>query len=178
MTHHKFQLRTKSCRFAIAAAVLLTMMSLVGLTSLHAEEVTIGNLKVSGAWARATPSGAKVGGGYLVIENSGPTTDRLIAVQAEIADHVEIHEMSIVGDTMKMRPLPNGLPIEPGQRVELKPGSFHLMFMGLGKPLVEGGTFTTTLRFEKAGEVSATFRVEKIGSKGPLTGTQSHHSHH
>lgn len=162
----------------ILTALGLTMLAVLLTTSPRAEEVTLGSLKISSAWARATPSGAKVGGGYLVIENSGTSADRLIAVQAEIADHVEIHEMSFVGDTMKMRPLPNGLLIEPGQRVELKPGSFHLMFMGLRQPLVDGQTVKTRLRFEKAGEVSTNFRIEKIGSKGPVTKNESHHSHH
>src|SRR5215471_18548957 len=93
----------------------------------RADEVKVGDLVITQAWTRATPKGAKIGGGYLTIENKGTTLDRLIGVSAEIAGSVQVHEMSMDKGVMKMRPLENGLAIEPGKTVKLAPGGYHLM---------------------------------------------------
>ncbi len=75
----------------------------------------------------------------------------------------EIHEMSMDGGVMKMRPLPKGIEIKPGETVELKPGSYHLMFVGLKQPFEKGKRVKGTLQFEKAGTVEVEYVVEAIG---------------
>jgi copper(I)-binding protein len=95
----------------------------------RAEEVKAGDLVITEAWTRATPKGAKIGGGYLTIENKGTAPDRLIGSSADIAGSVQVHEMSIDKGVMKMRPLENGLAIEPGKTVKLTQGGDHLMMM-------------------------------------------------
>ena len=132
--------------------------------------VTLGSLEISGAYSRATPPGAPVGGGFLTITNSGDD-DRLIGVRADaLTDHAEIHEMAMEGDVMRMRALPDGLPVPAGATVELTPGGYHLMFMELKQPLVEGQTVDVTLSFEKAGEVVVPMTVGPMnagkGGKG------------
>lgn len=112
-----------------------------------------GDLTVTNPFARATPPRAPVAGGFLTVANHGAEDDRLVSVSAPFSDRAEIHEMAMEGDTMKMRQLPDGLPIPAGQTVELKPGGYHLMFMDLKAPLVEGDVAEITLTFEKAGEL-------------------------
>ncbi len=123
----------------------------------------IGALDIAHPWTRATPKGAAIAGGYLSITNKGTTPDRLVGGSLSIADRLEIHEMKMQGTVMQMRPLPAGLEIKPGATVELKPGSFHLMFMGLKEPVVVGKRVKGTLVFEKAGTIEVEYAVEPVG---------------
>ncbi len=91
----------------------------------------VGALVIEAPWARATPGGAKVGGAYLKITNTGTEADRLVGGTLPVAAAVEVHEMSMTDGVMKMRKLDKGLEIKPGQTVELKPGGYHIMFTGL-----------------------------------------------
>jgi len=126
----------------------------------------VGDLVVVSPWTRATPGGAKIAGGYLKITNNGTVADRLVGATSVGADHVQIHEMSMTDGVMKMRPLADGLDIKPGETVELKPGGFHMMFMGIKQPLKQGDTLKATLKFEKAGTVDVSFGVNAIGATG------------
>ena len=132
-----------------------------------AQEVKAGDLVITQAWSRATPSGAKVGGGYLTIENKGSTPDRLIGGSADVADKVQVHEMAVNNGVMTMRPLDKGLVIEPGKTVKLAPGGYHLMLLDLKGPLKQGDKLSVTLEFERAGKVSLLLDVQGIGAQGP-----------
>lgn len=134
----------------------------------QAHEYQVGPLKIGHPWARATPKGATVAGGYLKITNTGTTPDRLIGGSAGFAGRFEIHEMRTVEGVMQMRAQPKGIEIKPGETVELKPGSFHLMFMELKQPLVKDQKPrpTGTLVFEKAGAIEVEYAVEAVGG-GP-----------
>ena len=129
-----------------------------------AHEYKLGALKIGHPWARATPKGASVGGGYLTITNTGSSPDRLIGGSTAGAKHFEIHEMKMDNGVMKMRMLPNGIAIKPGQTVTLSPEGYHIMFTGLKAPLVKGEHLDATLKFEKAGAVKVYFLVEGIGA--------------
>jgi len=135
--------------------------------SVRADEVKAGDLVITQAWSRATPGGAKVGGGYLTIENKGTTPDRLIGGSADVAAKVQVHEMSMNNGVMTMRPVEEGLVIEPGKTVKLAPAGYHLMIMDLKSPLKQGDKVPVTLEFEKAGKVAVTLDVEGIGAQGP-----------
>src|ERR1700750_2141952 len=124
----------------------------------------LGDLTVTSPWTRATPGGAKIAGGYLKITNNGTSADRFVGAKSDTSDRVEIHEMSLSDGVMKMRPLPNGLEIKPGETVELKSGGYHLMFMDLRQPLKQGDTFKATLQFEKAGSLDVNFSVRALGA--------------
>ena len=132
-----------------------------------AEEIKAGDLVISQAWSRATPGGAKIGGGYLTIENKGTTPDRLIHTSGDFAGKIEVHEMAMKNGVMTMRPLDNGLTIEPGKIVKLAPGGFHLMMFDLKSPLKQGDKVPVILEFEKAGKVTLSLDVEGIGAQGP-----------
>ena len=131
------------------------------------KSIKAGSLVIEAPWTRATPSGAKIAGGYLKITNSGAEVDRLIGGTLPVAGMVEVHEMSMDGGIMKMRKLERGLEIPPGKTVELKPGGYHIMFMDLKQPLKQGETIKGTLRFEKAGSVDVAFDVQAIGATQP-----------
>ncbi|THK38456.1 copper chaperone PCu(A)C [Ensifer sp. MPMI2T] len=115
--------------------------------------VEAGDLEISGGAIKAMLPGAKVGGGGLVVKNSGSADDRLLAVESPAAGRVEMHEMKMENDVMKMRKLEEGVVIPAGATVELKSGGLHLMFMEVTKPFAEGETVPVMLTFEKAGKV-------------------------
>src|SRR6202012_3388054 len=128
-----------------------------------AEDVKAGDLVISQAWSRATPNGAKIGSGYLTIENKGGVADRLVSVSADVAGKTEVHEMAMKDGVMTMRPLDNGLTIDPGKTVKLAPGGYHLMMFDLKSPLKQGDTLPLTLKFEKAGKVQLSLDVGGLG---------------
>ena len=136
----------------------------------RAEEVKAGDLVITQAWTRATPRGAKTGGGYLTIENKGTSPDTLLGGSADIAGSVQVHEMSMDNGVMKMRPLDKGLAIEPGKTVKLAPGGYHLMMMDLKSPLKQGDKVPVTLDFEKAGKVKVSLDVQGVGAQAPAGG--------
>jgi uncharacterized protein YcnI len=133
-----------------------------------------GPIAVEAAWSRATPGGARVGGGYMRIVNRGAEPDRLIGGTVEVAKKFELHETSIEGGVARMRPVEGGLLIRPGETVELKPGGLHAMLVDLARPLNEGETIRGTLVFEKAGSVPIEYRVTGIGAQSAGGG----HDHH
>ncbi len=126
---------------------------------------TLGDLTLSGAFSRATLPGAPVAGGFLDIRNAGAAADRLVGASADFAAKTQIHEMALVDGIMKMRELPDGLALPAGETTHLKPGGYHVMFIDLKAPLVEGTTVQVTLRFEHAGEVTLPFAVMSPGAK-------------
>jgi hypothetical protein len=135
--------------------------------SVSAQEIKAGGLVLSHAWARATPGGAEVGGGYLTIENKGTAPDKLLGGSSPASAEIEVHEMAMKNDVMTMRPVSGGLSIPPGQTITFAPGGYHIMMMGLKAPLKQGDRVPMTLQFEKAGKVNVTLDVQSIGATKP-----------
>ncbi len=127
------------------------------------ETVKVGALEISGGAVRAMLPGAKVAGGGFTVRNDGGEADRLIAVESPAAGRVELHEMTMENDVMKMRKLDDGIAIPAGETVELKSGGLHLMFMDVATPFGEGQTVPLTLTFEKAGKVDYVLPVGAAG---------------
>jgi copper(I)-binding protein len=155
-------------KFIAAAGLALALTAPVAAQTTTATGVTL-----TPAWTRATPPGSKVAGGFMTIENKGAAADRLIGGTAEVSNIFEVHEMAMDKGVMKMRALEKGLEIPAGGKVELKPGSFHVMFIDLKQPLKDGESFKGELVFEKAGKVPVTFKVMPIGT----TSAGAHHGH-
>jgi hypothetical protein len=164
------------------ALALIGLLALVAATVAVAPEgkamdhrmVRAGDLVIENAWVRATPPGARAGGGYVTIRNEGVAADRLIAGRADFAGRVEIHEMRMEGEVMQMRPLPDGLEIPAGDTVTLKPGGYHVMFMGLKQGLEAGHAVSVTLIFDRAGAVELIFPVAKMGATSHDHGGMKH----
>ena len=141
-----------------------------------------GDLSITGAFTRAMLPQAKVAGGYLVIENKGTMPDRLVGGATAAAQVVQIHEMKMEGDMMKMKEVEGGLEIPAGGKVELAPGGFHVMLMGVGTPFKEGECLELTLKFEKAGDVPVLLNVggtaaataPEGGAMAPMDGHDDH----
>ena len=146
--------------------------------SLSAHEFKAGDLQIGHPWTRATPTGASTAAGYVKITNNGKETDTLLGASAEEADKVEIHEMTMENDVMKMRQRKDGVPIKPGETIELKPGALHLMVIGVKAPFKQGAMVKGTLTFANAGTVPVEFKVEAIGSSAPAAGTANHQGGH
>ncbi len=146
-------------RCTMMLAVLLALV----VDTATAHDYKIGSLEIKHPWSQATPKGAKVAAGFLQIINTGTTADRLIGGSIAAAGKFEVHEIKMNNGVMQMRPLSDGLEIKPGETVELKPGSYHLMFMDLKAPFEQGKRIKGTLTFEKAGKVEVEYAVEAIG---------------
>ena len=148
----------------LALAALFAVLAIPAF----ALDYRLGAIEIGQPWARATPPTAESGGGFLVITNTGTTPDRLIAVKSPAADKVEIHEMKMDGNIMRMREVEKGIEIPPGATVELKPGGFHVMFMGLKAPFAKDAKVPLTLVFEKAGSIDVDLMVQAMGAQAPM----------
>jgi copper(I)-binding protein len=157
-------------RRMMATTLFVTLMASLASSPVRAEDVKAGDLVISQAWSRATPNGAKVGTGYLTIENKGTAADKLVGVTGDVSSRIELHEMSMSGGVMKMRPVDGGLTIDPGKTVKLAPSGYHLMIMDLKGPLKQGDKLPLTLQFEKTGKVAVTLDVQGVGAQGPGSG--------
>jgi periplasmic copper chaperone A len=128
----------------------------------HAHEFKAGAITIGHPYARATAAGQPTGGGFMKFVNGGGT-DKLLSVSAEVSKTVELHEMKMEGDVMRMRQV-DGIELQAGKTVELKPGGYHVMFIGLKAPLKAGDKFPVKLKFEKAGDVTVEVKVEAPGA--------------
>lgn len=135
------------------------------MAKMEMAEHEVGDLMLKAPFARATLPNQPVAGAFLTITNNGNEDDVLVAVSSPISERGEVHEMKMDGDTMKMREMADGLVIPAGETVELKPGGYHLMFMQLKQPLVEGETVEMTLEFQNAGSVTVLFAIMGKGAK-------------
>jgi copper(I)-binding protein len=144
--------------------LFLSVGACLAVSAASAADYKAGSLNISDPWSRATPKGASVAAGYMTIKNSGSSPDRLVEGSSDVAAKFEVHEMKMENGVAKMRPVKGGLEIKPGETVELKPGSLHVMFVGLKKPLNAADKFKATLVFEKAGPVSIEYDVRAMGS--------------
>ena len=127
------------------------------------------NIIVKRIWARA--SIGKTGAAFLTILNEGKSEDKLIKVISKIANSAELHTHIKDGDIMRMRHVKH-LPIPPNGLTILKPGGFHIMFMGLKQKLTKCDQFLLTLVFEKAGKIHTQVAVKHMGA---LNVNEKHH---
>ena len=129
---------------------------------------TFGLLSITGGFLRATLPGQPVGGGYLTISNGGSADDRLLAVTSPAAGAVDLHQMRMDGDVMRMSAVPDGIVVPAGGSITLEPGGLHLMFSDLAAPLLAGEVVEVTLVFERAGEVVVVLPVLPVGAIAPM----------
>jgi copper(I)-binding protein len=163
---------------AVRPTLAAVCLAVAALAPAGAQEYKAGPIRIEAPWIRATPAGAQVAGGYMKIENTGKERDRLVGGSTGIAGRFEIHEMKMDGDVMRMRALDAGLGIGPGQSVELKPGSHHVMLVELKRQPKAGDRVQGVLVFEKAGKVDVEYAVRGLDSpKGGPAGGPGGHRH-
>jgi len=146
---------------------LLTICVALGITfsgAALAQTASVGAIKIENAYTRATVPGQQVAGGFMKIENKG-AMDQLLSASSPVAGEVQLHEMAMDGNIMKMRQVKD-IAVPAGGAVELKPGGLHLMFMNIKAPLAAGESVPVKLKFAKAGEVEVKMPVNAMGQHG------------
>lgn len=133
-------------------------------------------VSVSDAWARATVPGQQGGGVFMTLV--APDGATLIGVSSPVASEASVHEMSLEGGIMRMRPI-ESLALPAGRSVQLKPGAEHLMLEGLLHPLAAGERIPLTLRFRDAqGRVFMVEVEAEVRKLGAAPGSAAEHTGH
>lgn len=153
----------------------MKLKQIVILSGLLLAATAQAEVRASQAWARFTVPGMNSGGVFMQLENGSPA-DALIGGSSPVAESVEIHEHVMAGGNMRMQAMPQGLPLPANARTELKPGSYHVMLIGLKQPLTAGSRFPLTLKFRHAPE--QTVQVEVKSPSDEAGGGHHHHHHH
>jgi len=149
-------------RFSRLSAVVLALVAVCAIPA-SAQDYKVGALVISHPWVRPTPPGAPTAVGYLTITNHGASPDRLLGGSSPAVGDIQVHEMSMTGNIMRMRPIAGGLLVGAGRSVVLSPGGDrHLMLIGPKHLFRSGDRVPATLRFEKAGLVNLTFGVREV----------------
>lgn len=139
----------------LISAILVSFSLLLGACGSSSRE-----LAIQDAWAR--PAGAGDNGAvYFVIENGTSTTDTLLSVSSDIASAAEVHKSMADGNGVMSMKMQESIPVPAKEQVEFKPGSLHIMLVGLNQELKVGDTFTVSIHFEKAGDVNVPVEVKE-----------------
>ena len=146
------------------------------LGAMAAQTAWAGHVTVSNAWVRATAPGQEVAGAFMDIQSE--TDARLVAARSAVIPHVEVHEMKMDGDVMRMREV-KSIKLPKGETVSLKPGGYHIMLLNLKKPIAAGDKIPLTLVIETKGKREKV-QVEAV-AKSPMEGSDGamqHPMHH
>jgi copper(I)-binding protein len=151
-------------RFAIASLLAVSTLS------------AFGQVAVQEPWVRGTVPQQKATGAFMQLK--AEKDSRLVSAKSPVAGVVEIHEMAMEKDVMKMRALPNGLELPAGKSVELKPGGYHVMLMDLKQQVKEGDTVPITLIVEGKDKKQTTIEikvpVKALGAPKKMDGEHKH----
>ena len=170
-------------RRAALMAALTAVVTVIALPA-AAHDFKAGDVVIDHPYTVPSVPGSANGAVYFrALRNDGRVADRLIGASSPAARRVEIHEMQMEGDVMRMRELA-ALELPPGESVAVRQGQrYHLMLLDLTKLLVDGDRFDVTLTFERGGErtvkawVLADKRRKAAGGTDKEGGHQAHHSH-
>jgi copper(I)-binding protein len=154
----------------IASLIATFFVALLFAVSAYAQSVSITN-----PWVRATVQGQKATGAFMTVMSK--ENAKLLSVSTPVAGIVEIHEMKMDNDVMKMAALPNGLDLPAGKAVDLKPGGYHIMLMDLKLPLNKDVGVPLTLTFQDSNGKKSQQVVQVPVSLQPPMGPSSgmHH---
>jgi len=160
----------------LASHLLVLCWGLLLAQPAQAHGFAVGDLFVRHPYATPSLAGSQNGAVYFKgIKNAGKETDQLLSAKTQVADKVEIHEMTMDGDVMKMRPL-SSIEIPAGGEVSVakgNPNGYHLMLLGLKQPLKDGDRFPVWLTFKRSGEVRVEVYVQT--PKAPAQSEQHQH---
>ncbi len=148
--------------FAVVIALTSALPSIAS-----AGTFKVGNIAIENPWSRATSKMAKTGAAFMTIKNSGTAADRFVSASSPISRTAGLHETTITDTIMQMKPV-DAIEVPAGGTAMLKPGGYHIMFMGLKSQLKAGSTFPLTLVFEKAGKIDVAVTVMKAGAMGGM----------
>ena len=144
------------------------LMNLLLLTCIAIAQAQ--GILVNDAWVRGIPPSAKNTAAFMTIKNAGYEEMVLKSAVCECAEVVQIHTMEQVDEIMKMKEL-SELRIPANGQVALAPKGYHVMLIGLLRPIAEGETIPLSLNFADGTTVNVDAVVRKWGPMAPM----SHH---
>lgn len=137
----------------VAAGLLLAASSLAGAQT---------TVTVHDAWVREPMGGRNMTGAFAIVENSGATPRTVVAASSDVSDKVELHEMKNEGGKMSMSPVKK-MDVPAKGKLELKPGSFHVMLFDVKKKIADGEKISLTFTFDDGSKVTTEAQVRKAG---------------
>ncbi len=149
--------------------VIGTLLIVVGLAACQSKDAGP-KIEISDVWSRPGMAGeggmemghmAGTGAVFMLLDNQGQESDRLLSAHTDVAQVVEIHETTIEGDVAKMQQVTGGIEIPAQGQIVLKPGGYHVMLIGLVRDLAVGDQFSLTLNFEKSDDVTLQAEVRQ-----------------
>ena len=141
-------------------AVLLSACAGAATPAAPAAPAAAGQITAEGVWIRNSTAGGNTAA-YLTLKNGGPE-DTLVSASIAEASMVEIHETAAAANgMMEMRPLAQGLKVPANGSVELKPGGYHVMVMGLKQDLKTGANVKLKLTFKSGKTLELTAPVQE-----------------
>ncbi|MEJ2136983.1 MAG: copper chaperone PCu(A)C [Desulfofustis sp.] len=143
----------------------LTVFLLQSIANAGAQGIT-----VQDAWIRGIPPSATTTAAFMTIHNAGLDDAILKSADCEVAENVQIHTMEQVGEIMKMKEV-SELRIPANGQAILAPKGYHIMLIGLVRPIKEGESIPLSLNFADRPTVVVDAVVKKWGSMPPM----SHH---
>lgn len=154
----------------VLGAVLALGLSLPAF----AADAPKGSIMVEQPWARASAGNAPNGAAFMTVMNHGAAADRLVGASSPASAKAELHNHIMDQGVMRMRQI-EGIDLDPGAPVQMRPGGLHVMLIGLKAPLKAGTKLPLTLVFEKAGQVAIEVDVLDAGSMGGAMGGHKGH---
>ena len=136
---------------------VLSTVALCIAASVSAADVKVGNLSIDDVWARTGQPG-QVSAAFMDVKNKG-TADKIVSAHCDCAKATELHDMKMADGKMLMMQVP-AMDVPANGELKLKPGGYHIMLIGLNRPLAAGETLPIKLKFEKAGEVTVHAQVK------------------
>lgn len=157
----------------------MTYKKFIPMLALAAIAVHAQTVEVKDAWVRATVPGQQATGAFMKL--TAKESSQLVGASSPMAGVVELHEMKMEGDVMRMRALAGGLALPIGKTVELKPGGYHVMLMDLKANLPRDSVLPLTLTFRDAKGALSRLNLNLTVTSTPpgSTGAASHgHTKH
>ena len=134
-----------------------------------------GKLTIGEGWVRAVPPVSDNTAAYFTISNGTKQDDTVLHVSSAAAEHAELHTVIVEPDgARRMQKMPH-VTVKAGSELELKPGGYHLMLIGLKKPLKEGDKVSIEMIFQRAGKQKIQLPVAMGGGQ---EAADHHHHHH
>ena len=145
--------------FVLVMALLVSAFGAVAAQQMGGTPESQGHSDHMSATPDMPMGNLSMGGFYFTVTNAGDEPDRLVKVESDIAQTIEIHNVEMKDGVMAMSPQHDGVEIPANGELVLEPGSYHVMLIGINKSLLEGEEFTATLFFENAGDVEITVPI-------------------
>lgn len=153
--------------------ILLSGLLLTLSVSAGAARGEDAGLRIEAPWVRLAPPGAAATGAFMRIENSGASDRQLVRADSPVAQTVELHTHINENGMMKMRAVPS-IAIKAGGTTELKPGSYHVMLIGMKQALKDGDSVPITLTFDNGSQQQIQAPARPIHAEGMMHGGVRH----